>query len=153
MKRLIIATIGVLGWAFGMWQAITIGYARTLAHAAAQTNDVAAVEKAVRWAPRDAEPQSVRGLVLQRIGNYPDSSVALERAVQLRPRDYFLWLLLGVTRDLNRDQEGAIQALTRAVSLSPFYARSRWLLGNLLLRANRTDEAFQQVRLAAGTDE
>lgn len=153
MKRALIAVIGTVGCAFGIWQAITIGYARNLAHDAAPFNDLAAAEKAVRWAPRDAEPSSVRGLILQRTGNYPDAALALERSIQLRPRDYFLWMLLGVTRDLNQDSSGAISALQQSVAAAPIYARPRWLLGNVLLRSGRTEEAFRELRLAGRSDE
>ncbi|MBD0327345.1 MAG: hypothetical protein ICV68_12985, partial [Pyrinomonadaceae bacterium] len=40
----------------------------------------------------------------------------------------------------------------RAVELAPAYAYPRWLLGNLLLRAGRGDESFQELRRAAQAD-
>jgi tetratricopeptide (TPR) repeat protein len=92
-------------------------------------------------------------MLLQRAENHAEASRELERAIQLRPRDYFLWMLLGISRDLKEDQDGAERALRQAIALSPAYAKSRWLLGNLLLRMNRPGEGFSQLRLAAASDE
>src|SRR5215467_510306 len=61
-------------------------------------------------------------------------------------------MMLGVTRDLNDDQQGALTALRESVTLAPAYAKPRWLIGNLLLRMNKTDEGFQELRAAAEAD-
>src|SRR5205814_5299837 len=71
------------------------------------------------------------------------------RAIQLRPRDYYLWMLLGVTEDQNDDPEAALAALKQSVSLAPTYANPRWQLGNLLLRMGQTDRAFAELGRAA----
>src|SRR2546430_2225130 len=60
--------------------------------------------------------------------------------------------MLGVSRDLNDDQPGAVAALRQSVALAPAYAKPHWLLGNLLLRTDQTDEAFKELRLAADRD-
>src|SRR5262249_31344218 len=112
-----------------------------------------ATDRAVRLVPNDAETHSARGIVLQQIENYPESCRELERAIRLRPRDYFLWMLLGVSRDFNQDQDGAVRALRQAIALAPAYAKSHWLLGNLFLRMNNPTESFQELRLAAASDE
>src|SRR2546430_12692165 len=57
--------------------------------------------------------------------------------------------MLGVTRDENQDEEGALRALRQAVALAPSYAPPRWQLGNLLLRMGQYDEAFAEMRRAA----
>jgi len=90
--------------------------------------------------------------VLQNAQDYPQAKVELERAVQLRPRDYFLWIVLGVTRDADGDREGAVRALRQAVALAPTYARPRWQLGNVLLRMGQVDEAFLELRKVAHSD-
>ena len=153
MTRVLIAVLAAAGCCAGLWQAARIGRARTLAQEALRTNNPAYAERAVSLAANDAETHAARGAVLQRTGDYPAACRELERAVQLRPRDYFLWMLLGVSRDLNNDQEGALRALRQATMLSPIYAKSHWLLGNLLLRTNNTGEAIQELRFAATSDE
>jgi Flp pilus assembly protein TadD len=153
MKRLVLALLGAAACAFGMWQAVNAGRARTLAHDALAFGDLTAAENAVRLAPKDAEAHNSRGILLQRAEDHAAASQELERAIQLRPRDYFPWMLLGISRDLQNDQEGAARALRIAIALSPVYARSHWLLGNLLLRMNQPADAFQELRLAAVSDQ
>lgn len=153
MKRVMIAVLAAASCCLGLWQAARIGRARTLAQDALRTNSIGNADRAVGLLPDDPETHAARGAVLQRTGDYAAACRELERAIQLRPRDYFLWLLLGVSRDLNQDQEGALRALRQACVLSPAYARSHWLLGNLLLRMNNTPEAIQELRFAATSDE
>ena len=153
MRRVLIAVLAAAGCCVGLWQAARIGRARTLAQEALRTNNTAAAARAASLVTNDAETHAARGAVLQRTGDYPAACQELERAIQLRPRDYFLWMLLGVSRDLNSDQEGAVRALRRATMLSPVYAKSHWLLGNLLLRTNNTPEAIRELRFAATSDE
>ena len=153
MKRLVFTTLGIGVCAFGIWQAARVGMARSFAHKALQTGDLSLADKAVSLAPNDAETHSARGVILQSRENYTEACRELERAIQLRPRDYFLWMLLAVSRDLNQDQDGAVRALRQAIALSPAYAKSHWLFGNLLLRMNNPTEAFQELRIAAASDE
>jgi hypothetical protein len=151
-KSLVIGIAGVLVCTLAIWESARIGFARTYAVAALTTNGVSAAEACVRKLPNDAEVHAARGIVLQRTDDYAEGCRELERAVQLRPRDYFVWMMLGVTRDLNDDQQGALTALRESVTLAPAYAKPRWLIGNLLLRMNKTDEGFQELRAAAEAD-
>jgi Flp pilus assembly protein TadD len=93
-----------------------------------------------------------RGDALQNTQDYAQAKIEFERAVELRPRDYYLWVVLGVTRDADGDREGALRALRQAVALAPTYARPRWQLGNVLLRMGQIDEAFLELRKAAHSD-
>jgi Flp pilus assembly protein TadD, contains TPR repeats len=72
-----------------------------------------------------------------------------EEAVRRSPNDYRMWLGLGSGREQAGDTAGGEKALRKAVELAPAYAAPRWHLGNLLLRAGRTDEAFTELRRAA----
>ena len=72
-----------------------------------------------------------------------------EEAVRLSPNDYRFWLDLGRTREETGDSAGGEKALRRAVELAPSYAYPHWYLGNLLLRAGQSNEAFKELRLAA----
>jgi hypothetical protein len=75
-----------------------------------------------------------------------------EEAVSLSPNDYRLWVDLGRAREQAGDRAGGEKALRRAVELAPVYAEPRWLLGNVLLRAGRPEEAFAELQLAADQD-
>ena len=164
-RRIIIAVLASVLCCWGIWQAARVGLARTLTEYAAKqrrdnvadfvvrlvgVSDVkGAADRAVVLLPADAETRAGRADVLQRLEDYPQARDEFERAVQLRPRDYYLWMLLGVTRDQNRDQEGALRALRQSVALAPSYAQPRWQLGNLLLRMGQSDQAFVELRRAA----
>ena len=148
-KRVLIAMVAAAALAWAIWQAASTGWARTLGEHADQTNEAAAADRAVSLSPADAETHAVRAGVLQRTDDYPQALTEFQRAVQLRPRDYYLWMLLGVTEDQNGDQEAALVALEQSASLAPTYAKPRWQLGNLLLRMGQTDQAFAELRKAA----
>src|SRR6266404_869842 len=165
MKRIIIAVLAACLCGWGIWQAVQVGLARTLdEYAVEQSRDNAAeavlslvavsnakgeVDRAVALLPADAESHAARAEILQQVEDYEQARDEFGRAVQLRPRDYYLWMLLGVTRDQNQDQTGALRALEQAVALAPSYAQPRWQLGNLLLRMGELDRAFAELRQAA----
>jgi tetratricopeptide (TPR) repeat protein len=165
MKRTIIALVAaaLCGWA--LWQAARIGLAKTLDdYAIRGRHDVptkavlnlmsvsdpkGAIDRAVAVLPADAETRAARGEIRQRIEDYATAQSEFEAAVQLRPHDYYLWMLLGVTRDQGSNQAEALSALEQAVTLAPFYAQPHWQLGNLLLRSGKFDQAFAELRIAA----
>lgn len=145
-----ILTSALACWA--IWQAARIGIARTVSENAALSNQTSDADRAVRLSPSDAETHYARGEVLLATEDYAQARIEFERAVQLRPRDYYLWLILGVTRDADQDQEGALRALKQSASLAPSYAKPSWQLGNLLIRMGQLDQAFVELRKAAHGD-
>ncbi|MDX6528343.1 MAG: Tetratricopeptide repeat [Blastocatellia bacterium] len=165
MKRILIAVLASILCVWGIWQAARIGFARTLDEYAAEgrRDNVAAVvatlaglsdsktaaDRAVTLLPADAESHAARAEVLQRVEDYQQARDEFQRAVQMRPRDYYLWMLLGVARDETADQAGALRALQQSVALAPAYAQPHWQLGNLLLRLSQLDQAFVELRQAA----
>lgn len=151
-KSVVVSILVAVVCALAFRESARVGFARTYAMRALNTNGLESAERAAQLASADAEVHGARGVVLQRTENYPDACRELERAIQLRPRDYFLWMMLGVTRDLNDDQQGGLAALRESVRLAPLYAKPRWLAGNLLLRMGKVDESFQQMRFAAERD-
>jgi tetratricopeptide (TPR) repeat protein len=164
-KRIIIALVASFLCCWGIWQAARVGFARTLdqyaasgrrdnaatvvAKLAAVSDPKSAADKSVGILARDAESHFARAEVLQLTGDYAPAREEYEAAVQLRPRDYYLWMLLGVSRDQNQDQAAALRALRQAVALAPSYAQPHWQLGNLLLRTGQPDQAFDELSRAA----
>ena len=98
------------------------------------------------WTYAGLEKSSFEPAALQ------DSVRHYEEAVRLSPNDYRFWMDLGRAREQLGDAAGGEKALRHAVELAPAYAYPRWLLGNLLLRAGRGDESFQELRRAAQAD-
>ncbi len=116
------------------------------------TDSISASADALKYNPHDAEAHYAHGLRLSDAGQITEAVVELEQAVELNPKDYFLWQELGRLRDENNDTQGAISALQTALKLAPYYAQSHWLLGNIFLRAEKIDEAFNEMRIAVSSD-
>ena len=126
-----------------------IGLSRIFVTYALGTRDFLAVNEAVKLSYSDSETHYARALLLRNSGFAGEAADELQKAVAMRPRDYVLWLELGITREELGDLEGAASAMNEAVRLAPFYAVSRWQRGNLFLRMGRYDEGFADLRMAA----
>lgn len=137
---------------WGSLMAWRVGASRLLTYHGKMARLPAQTELAIKKTPEDPEAHSGSAFVFLNQGNLNAALSEYERAVALRPMDYFLWLELGRARDLNNDEPGAIAALERAVSLAPAYAEPRWQLGNVLFRAGRIEEAFREMRRAATSE-
>ncbi len=110
---------------------------------------------AERFAPDDPQVQYTLGAFARRSFEPEELREALaryERATSLSPYDFRLWSDLGRARGQTGDTEAGERALRFALELAPRYAMPRWHLGNLLLRAGREREAFEELRRAANID-
>lgn len=118
-------------------------------------NNLEMAKIASSLAPSDPLTHWRLGLVSQRkLGmDKQDEAVAeFERAVSLSPNDYRFWMALGTAQEQSGNSEKGERAFRRAIELAPAYAYPHWLLGNLLLRRNSYDEAFEQLRIASDAD-
>ncbi|MBV9925948.1 MAG: carbohydrate binding domain-containing protein [Acidobacteria bacterium] len=144
------------GWAGVRW-----GIGNTMAETAPASfaKDPAAAfesaEAAVRLAPQDPFTH----LMLARLKQYsfdpeavPQALEEYQRAAELAPNDYLIWVEAGRARGALGDAEGGIRMLRRGAELAPSYAQPRWHLGNALLRAGRNEEAFAELRRATDAD-
>lgn len=82
----------------------------------------------------------------------PKALAEYQQAVALSPYDYRLWLAYGKAKERNGDPAGAEKALLKALELAPNYAEVQWTYGNILLRQNKTTEAFVAIRKAVEND-
>src|SRR2546425_480611 len=151
VRRLVIAFISLLACLLGMWTAARACFSRLLSAQAMQNSLPASANDAIRMSPSGPQARSARALVLSRVGQLADATREFERAVALRPSDYVLWLDLGSARQWSSDEEGALVAFKEAARLAPAYARPRWEMGQLLIRAGRRDEAFEEFRHAVAS--
>lgn len=147
--RLLLAAIGIVFCLLTIRAAGSFAVSRLLVRFALARPNLAVAEKAIQMTPVDAQTHFAAAAVLSSLHRPAESAVALERAVALRPADYFLWLQLGLLRDQLGDTAGAITAFDEAIKLAPFYARPRWQRGNVLLRAGQYEAAFKDLSEAA----
>jgi hypothetical protein len=143
------------------WYGVRWGLGNTMAETApvSYVSDPASAfetaEAAARLAPRDP----LAHLMLARLNQISFEPEGVPRALQeyeiasaLAPNDYLIWTEVGRARGALGDAAGGVAALRRAVALAPNYAQPHWHLGNALLRAGSTEEAFAELRRAADAD-
>src|SRR4051812_14403588 len=93
--RILIAAIVIVSCSFAIRNAWRTGMGRLLATEANRTLDPAEANKAVRLSPADPQTHQSRAVTLYKANNIADAIAELDTRVQLRPRDYVLWLQLG----------------------------------------------------------
>ncbi len=150
--RFSLAVLGIFACCWLLVGAAKSGLSRFFSAYGVRAELVAPVEMAEVLKPDDPEIHRARALLYEEAGDHIAAARKLERAIALRPRDPFLWVELGLARDQAGEIEQAIIAFQKATQLAPYYAQSRWQLGNLLLRAGRYDEAFAEIRGAVASN-
>jgi len=125
------------------------GFSRLLTRYALITHSTSVADAAVQLNPSDPDAHRARAAALNDQQQHAEAANSLASAVALRYRDDYLWIELGNTREELGDTTGALAALDQAIRWAPYYAHTHWQRGNLLLRMNRSDEAFADLRQAA----
>jgi len=113
-------------------------------------------EFSIALAPNDPQTHYALAVLNEKIFLAKDLSESLaefERATALAPHDFRLWLALAKARERNGDAAGAELAAQRALALAPNYAQVQWMLGNILLRRGKIEEAFAEIRRAAESND
>jgi len=145
---------GIVGtfllWA--MWSTAQVGYSRSVAETSSETRQLSLAGRAVDLSPADPETHFHRAEVLWAVADKKVAIAEAERAVVLRPRDYFLWLRLGYYLYFAGDADGALHSFTEAARRAPYYAEPHFYIGSILLQQGRRDEGFAEFRRAIASD-
>ena len=132
----------VISWAF--------------AHTLAKNSDaIQASEFAASLSPTDSLARFRYAFDLEKTFDPAAISLSLkeyEAAVAASPHNYSYWIGLGQARERDGDRPAAEAAYRRALQLAPNYARSKWALGNNLVRQGRTEEGVELIRGAVDQD-
>ncbi|HEY0099889.1 MAG TPA: O-antigen ligase family protein [Pyrinomonadaceae bacterium] len=135
-----------------MWATARAGLSRRYSVGQAHDYSLSLAERAIRLSPHDPTARYFRAELLLASGRNDAAREELQRAAELRPRLYSLWLRLGLVREAGGDLRGAMAALQEGVRLAPFYAEPRWVLGGALLRAGERERAFAEFSRAVASD-
>ena len=139
----------LIGWFCLRWQ---VGATVAEVATSGETPNLELARVAARWAPDDPFVHFRLGATTRREfteTNLQETVREFEAAVRLSPNDFRYWEELGRALEMAGDRAGAEKALRRAIFLAPNYYHPHWRLGNLLLRSNRFEEAFQHLFRAA----
>ena len=147
--RIGISLLGIALCLFLIQASARFGFSRLLTRYALITHSAPVAEAAVRINPSDPDAHRALAAAYNSEQRQAEAAQSLESAVALRYRDDYLWIELGNTREDLGDTNGALAALEEAVRWAPYYAHTHWQRGNLLLRMNRPNEAFADLRQAA----
>lgn len=147
--RIGLSLLGIALCLFLIQASARFGFSRLLTRYALITHSTPVADAAVNINPSDPDAHRARAAAYNAQQEYAEAAYSLEQAVALRYRDDYLWIELGNTREDLGDTTGALAALDQAVRWAPYYAHTHWQRGNLLLRINRTGEAFADMRQAA----
>jgi tetratricopeptide (TPR) repeat protein len=148
-----IMTLTVLLALFASWFVVRWYLGNTIAeYFHPEDHRLETAQMAIGLAPNDPLPHWRLGNLAQK--ELPPDQISLvvseyEKAVSLSPNDYRLWMDYGTSLEQAGEFEKAEKALREAVKLAPSYAYPRWFLGNLLLRTDRYDEGFAELRRAS----
>jgi tetratricopeptide (TPR) repeat protein len=149
-RALLIAAAAAL--IFGAYFSGKWGFANTVA---TRTDIPEIAEFAADLAPGDPYAHFSNAGLLEKTLE-PDSIARslteYETAVSLSPNNYLFWLGLGRARERDGDRPAAERAYRYALVLSPNYSRVRWALGNVLVRQDKVDEGFADIRVAVESD-
>jgi len=125
-----------------------------LAKVAERSGNFTAAEAALRMAVEDRPNDTVRlGALLQffkRRGRVNDAVLLIERRFNARPDEVFAGLELAKLRIEKNDILGAEQLLRRVMQKNPTSAEAAGLLGDVLKRQRRLDEALVMHRRSVG---
>lgn len=125
-----------------------------LVEALALTSDVEEAEKLLDKMSIDqnqAIAHYLRGLVLEKSGEYSDAVASYRRAIELDADESLYHFRLGYLLSLHGDEADAIRAYEQCKSAKPVFTRAMINLGILYEDAERYDEAIHAYRSVLGT--
>jgi hypothetical protein len=146
--RLALSIFLVILSLLGCYTAYGAGVAGMVARYAPQTE---LLEAAVRLAPGDPKLHYLLGhAYLHDLDNLDIQKAiqSLNRAVELSPNDYLIWLTQAKALERAGDLAGAEESLMRSISLAPHYFEPHWQLANFLVRIGKVDRALPEFRQA-----
>jgi tetratricopeptide (TPR) repeat protein len=134
------------------WSVARAGLARYLVGYEGPAANSELFARATWLSPADPELRNARALWLHGQRQYSEEREELEQVIALRPRDHVAWLRFGDACWANGEEDMALHAYQRAITLAPYYAQPHWKLGNFLRQLKLNSPAFAEIRQAVASD-
>lgn len=138
-----------------VWAAVAAVYQGLSQRAAADAkflrSDTKAVE-AVGYDSANPEAHEIQGLLALQKEDFQLALGGFNRAIELRPNDYLLWVRRGYAHYKSNDFPAALEAYERASALAPHYSQPKLYTGYLYLKAGDKQRAFEYLSAAAAVD-
>jgi O-antigen ligase len=134
-----------------VFSASFFGYGRYRLEQARNTLNIEFLENNLFQIPFDAAYYETRAAIYENLKK-PEAADELKKAIRYRPKDYRLWVKLGNAEQSQGNLQEAENAFRRAAELAPFYGEPHFYYGKILLKINRTDEGFAELRIAIRRD-
>lgn len=125
------------------------GFSQYYTKSAVITQDVSKLNQAIALDSTNPEIYKLQGLFQLQNNDLQSAATQFEKAIELRPKDYLLWLQLGFTTNKLKEFSKAKEAYEKSVQLAPNYYQPRQYLGFFHLRQNNPNEAFTHLNQAA----
>jgi tetratricopeptide (TPR) repeat protein len=110
------------------------------------------LDEALKASPNDSTLLALYARVETAAGNLPAAKTRATSAIAAAKDSALAHLSLGVVLEVSNDDTGAQRAYEDAVRLDPKLGEARELLGALLLRVGRRDDAIAQLRALVQLD-
>jgi O-antigen ligase len=126
--------------------AVYFGFARYRFEQAKINLNIEFVENKLFKIPFDADYYETRAKVYEHFGNFEFAASEAKKAIEFRPKDYNLRLILGQIEQLQNNNAEAENAFRQAIELAPNYGKPYFYFGNFLVKTNRKDAGFAEFR-------
>ncbi len=100
------------------------------------------LKRYVRFYPQDKNAVAQLGMVMGKLGDTKSQTTYYQKAVELSSNDPVLWYNLGVARDKEGDQKGALEAFARVLRIKPDDSDSLVSAATISLKLGHYKEAY-----------
>ena len=119
---------------------------------AMRAGDVAGLERALAWDPKNPDLHLRLARALCAGGRSSAGPASFDTALRLRPADAMAWLHLALYRDRRGDRPGSSAALEWAIWIDQHNVAVRWEAALLSLRWGHRERALEHLRYVLAVD-
>jgi Flp pilus assembly protein TadD len=109
-------------------------------------------EELLRTHPNEVELLNNLAAAYTEMGRTDSAYPLLVRSRDLKPNEFSTYINLAAADILRKDLPKALESADKAVELAPTHARARYTRAGVYIAAGRLEDAYADLKLAAGYD-